>query len=94
MAKQRISVTVDDEVLKVGRRAVKRGRAATLSAWVNEALRRQAEHEARLEAGARAVKEWEAEHGKITDEDIAAAQRWLDEGTEWIEPPKRRRKSA
>jgi Arc/MetJ-type ribon-helix-helix transcriptional regulator len=48
--KQRLSTSVDEDLINAGQAAVQAGRAESLSAWVNEALRRQAEHERRLRA--------------------------------------------
>lgn len=39
---QRITVTVEDEVVDVARAAVESGRAASLSAWVSDAMRQKA----------------------------------------------------
>jgi hypothetical protein len=45
----------------------------SLSWWLNEA----AEHALHVEAGLRAVAEWEAEHGALTDGELAEADRFL-----------------
>jgi hypothetical protein len=42
---------------------------------VNEALVRQVEYDARLLALERFVEDYEAEHGEITEEEMAAARR-------------------
>src|SRR5258707_437564 len=42
--RERLSATVDPQLLKAGRTAVREGRATSLSAWVNDALARQADH--------------------------------------------------
>jgi Arc/MetJ-type ribon-helix-helix transcriptional regulator len=97
VTKQRLSATVDAELVDAAMRAVAAGRAASVSAWVNEALRRQAEHDARLTAADELFEAWEAEHGKITEEDMRAAEKWLEDGTIWVEPakpPKRRKARA
>lgn len=77
--KRRLSASVDAELLEAARSAVTAGRAENLSAWVNEALRRQAEHDSRLAALGELVADYEADHGEITDADIAAASRWARE---------------
>lgn len=41
MTKKKIAVTVDADVLRRARRAVSRGRASSLSAYVDEALRQK-----------------------------------------------------
>ena len=55
--------------------AVTDGRYGTLSEWVNEALRRQSEHDATLAALREFIAEWEAEHGSITDDEMLEATR-------------------
>lgn len=74
-SKERLSATVEAEVLAAGRKAVEEGRASSLSAWVNEALARQAAHDHRLRALDEFIDAYEAEHGIITDEEIGAAAR-------------------
>jgi hypothetical protein len=71
----RLSATVEAGVLDAGRAAVTEGRAESLSAWVNAALRRQADHDRRMEALGDFLSVYEAEHGEITDEEIGAASR-------------------
>lgn len=62
-------------MLKAGRHAVAEGRAESLSAWVNDALARQAEHDRRMTALGQFIRGFEAEHGVISDEEIRAARR-------------------
>jgi Arc/MetJ-type ribon-helix-helix transcriptional regulator len=71
----RLSATVDPELLAAAHAAVVAGRAESVSAWVNEALRRHAEHDARLRALDDAIAAYEAEHGEITDDEIVDATR-------------------
>lgn len=73
--RQRLSATVEADVLSAAKRAVAEGKAGSLSAWVNEALKRQAEHDRRMSALAQLVREYEAEHGVITDEEIRETTR-------------------
>lgn len=73
--KQRLSATVDADLLAAAQEAVGAGRAENVSAWVNDALRRQVEHEARLGALADFVTAYEAEHGVITEEEMDDAVR-------------------
>ncbi|MCL2584578.1 MAG: hypothetical protein FWE35_19205 [Streptosporangiales bacterium] len=73
--KERLTVTVDAELLAVANEAVQRGSADSLSAWVNEALAERAERERRLAALNDAIADYEAEHGEITDAEIAAQHR-------------------
>jgi hypothetical protein len=70
-----LSATVEAEVLAAGRAAVAEGRAESLSAWVNDALRRQADHDRRWRALDEFLKAYESEHGEITGEEIEAATR-------------------
>lgn len=78
--KQRLSASVDAELLAAGRAAVAAGEAANLSAWVSAALRRQADHDARLRALDEFLAAYEAEHGAFTDDEIAAASRRARKG--------------
>lgn len=73
--KDRLSVSVDADLIAAGRAAVDRGQSESLSAWVNDALERQAKHEERLRAADRFFAEYEREHGEITAEEMAAAKR-------------------
>lgn len=77
--KRRLSASVEAEFVAAGHAAVAAGTAENLSAWVNEALRRQAEHDSRLAALGEFLAEHEAEHGQITDTEIADATRWARE---------------
>jgi len=73
--KHRLSASVDADLVEAGQAAVEAGEADNLSAWVNEALRRQADHDRRLRALDDYLAAYEAEHGEITDVEIAAATR-------------------
>lgn len=73
--KVRLTASVDPAHLAAARDAVAAGRADSVSAWVNEAMRRQAELESRLAAMARFIAAYEAEHGVITEEEIREARR-------------------
>lgn len=77
--KERVSITVDADVAQVGRQAVADGAAPSFSAWVNEALRREATRLRRLAAMDEAIAAFEAEHGVITDEEVEATKRWARE---------------
>jgi hypothetical protein len=69
--KERLTVTVDPELIDAGNRAVATGEADSLSSWVNDALSERALKDRRLEALAVAVADYEAEFGEITDEEMA-----------------------
>jgi len=74
-SKQRLSASVDEELIAAGRQAVDDGRAPNLSSWVNDALKLKYEHDRRLAALAEFIAEFESEHGAITATEIAAATR-------------------
>jgi cell division inhibitor SulA len=73
--KERLTVTVDAELVAAGIRAVKSGRADSLSGWVNDALAEREAKERRLHAMGEAVAAYEAMMGPISDEEIAAQRR-------------------
>jgi hypothetical protein len=73
--KERLTVTVDPDLIVAGNKAVAEGRADSLSGWVNEALVDRAARDRRLAALAQAVADYEAEFGEITDEEMAAVGR-------------------
>jgi hypothetical protein len=74
-AKQRLSASVDATVLAAAQAAVSDGRATNISAWVNEALHRQAAHDGRMRALDVFLLAYEAEHGVISEDEIIAASR-------------------
>lgn len=73
--KERLSVSIDPHLVEAGRAAVEAGRSESLSAWVNQALERQAAHERRLRALDDFFVAYEQEHGEITEEEMSAARR-------------------
>lgn len=68
MAVKKISIALDPDVAEAAALAAG-AREQSLSAWLNDAARSQL----RIEDGLRAVAEWEADHGVLTDEERAAA---------------------
>ena len=74
-SKQRLSASVDAELVAVAQQAVAAGRAENVSAWVNDALWLKAEHDRRLRAVDEFLASYEAEHGEITDEEMREAAR-------------------
>jgi hypothetical protein len=54
---------------------VDKGRASSVSAWVNDALRLKAEHDRRMDALDSFLAAYEAEHGVITEVEIDEAVR-------------------
>jgi hypothetical protein len=75
MTRARLSATVDVDLLAAAHAAVTDGRAESVSAWVNDALRRQADHDQRMRALDDFLAAYEAEHGAITDQEIRDASR-------------------
>lgn len=73
--KQRLSASVDSELVDAARAAVAAGRAENVSAWVNEALLRHVEHESRMQALDDFLAHYESEHGEITEEEMRDAAR-------------------
>jgi Arc/MetJ-type ribon-helix-helix transcriptional regulator len=74
-SKQRLSASVDAELVAVAQDAVTEGHAESISAWVNDALRLKADHDRRLQAVDEFLAAYEAEHGEITEEDMRDAAR-------------------
>lgn len=68
MHMKRITVTVRPEVLRAAERQVRRGRARSVSAWVDAAM----EQKAKLEDLAALLAEMAAERGSVSKE----ADRW------------------
>jgi Arc/MetJ-type ribon-helix-helix transcriptional regulator len=73
--KQRLSASVDSDLIRAATNAARRGEVPTVSAWVNEALRLKLEHDERLRALDAFIEVYEAEHGVITREEMEAATR-------------------
>ena len=73
--RERLSATIEAELMAAGRAAVADGRAESLSAWVNDALRLQVAHDRRMDALDAFLDAYEAEHGEITEQEIQEAGR-------------------
>ena len=73
--KQRLTVTVDPELVAAGNRAVADGSADSLSAWVNAALAERARRDEKLNQLHAAIEDYEEEFGEITAEEILAQGR-------------------
>ena len=73
--KQRLSVSVDAELIEAVEDAVAQRRSDSVSAWVNEAVRAKLIQERRLEALSTFITAYEASHGAITDEEMRLATR-------------------
>lgn len=74
-SRERLSATVEGKLLVAGRAAVAEGRAESLSAWVNDALRRQTDHDRRMKALDEFLESYEAEHGEITEAEMRSSTR-------------------
>jgi Arc/MetJ-type ribon-helix-helix transcriptional regulator len=73
--KQRLSASVDAELMVAAQQAVTEGRAESISAWVNDALRLKTENDRRLQALDDFLAAYEAEHGEITEDECQRAAR-------------------
>jgi len=73
--KQRLTVTVDPELIEAGSRAVATGDADSLSSWVSTALAEKVRRDQRLTALQAAIVDYEAEFGEITAEEMVVRQR-------------------
>jgi hypothetical protein len=73
--KGRITVTLDRALIEAANAAVKEGRADSVSAWINDGLAEHAENERRLAVMAELIREYEAEHGAFTPEQLAERER-------------------
>lgn len=74
MQVRRVTVTVDGDLLDEVAGAVAEGRAGSVSAWVAEAIAQRSERERRLRELAALMAEYEAEHGTISEEELAAGE--------------------
>jgi Arc/MetJ-type ribon-helix-helix transcriptional regulator len=68
--KERLTVTVDRDLIEEADQAVRDGRADSMSGYVNAALAEYSAKQRRLVALAKAIKAYEAEFGEITEEDM------------------------
>ena len=73
----KVAITVDPDVLReVVRSAAEEG--VSVSAWMTAAARRALV----IGDGLRAVAEWEAEHGALTEQELEEARRRVDAETD------------
>ncbi len=70
--KQRLTITVDSHLVNAVHLAVEAGFADSVDSWINEAIERKVDDERKLTHLASAIADFEAEHGEITAEEIAA----------------------
>ena len=73
--KERLSASVDAGLMAVAQDAVAQGHAESVSAWVNDALRLKADRDRRLAAMDEFIAAYEAEHGEISEDEMAEAAR-------------------
>jgi len=73
MSVRKLSVALDEAVARAAAASAER-RGLSLSAWLDRAAREALA----IEDGLRAVVEWEARHGALTGEELAAADAVLD----------------
>src|SRR5438552_2884811 len=69
VATKKITITLPEDVLAYVQRFTKE-MGMPISTWIAETV----EHEIRIREGLAAMREWEAEHGAFTEEEIA----WAD----------------
>jgi hypothetical protein len=72
MAVRKLSVALDERLARRASSSAQR-QGLSFSAW----LSRAAENALAIEDGVAAVREWEAEHGRLTEEELAAADALL-----------------
>jgi hypothetical protein len=77
--KQRLTVTVDPDLIEAGQRAVESGQAASVSGWVSAALADKVRRDQKLALLAAAVADYERDFGEITAEEILRQQH-IDRG--------------
>src|SRR5215475_13698177 len=75
MNKERLTASVDADLIAAAESSVARGRSESVSAWVNDALRLKLDQERRLEALAAFVAAYEADYGEITPDEMNQAVR-------------------
>jgi metal-responsive CopG/Arc/MetJ family transcriptional regulator len=92
--KQRLTVTVDPELVEEGQRAVASGQAESVSGWVSAALEDKIRRDRKLELLAAAVADYEREFGEITEGEIVAQQRADREDAVVVRGGSRRRPEA
>ena len=79
MPKGRITITIELDLLDEVQTAVNDGSCRSVSQWISEAMADRLAEEQRLAVLRQMIAEYEAEHGVITDEEMAEqAQRDRD----------------
>ena len=86
MAVRKISISIDEDVLDDAK-ACADAEGVSLSAWLVEAARDRA----KVLGWERLFREYEEEFGAFTEEELAAADAWIDEGERRLDEMRRRR---
>ena len=86
MAVRKISISIDEDVLDDAK-ACADAEGVSLSAWLVEAARDRA----KLLGWDRLFREYEEEFGAFTEEELAEADAWIDEGERRLEDMRRTR---
>ena len=73
--KLRLTVTVDPELVEAGNRAVAKGSAGSLSAWVSQALADRVRRDRQLALLGDAIADYEAKFGEISAAEIERQRR-------------------
>jgi hypothetical protein len=71
MSKRRVTITVDQSLADAAAAASAAGDAESVSAWINEAMAQRLARDQRLAALGELIAAYEAEHGEITDDELA-----------------------
>lgn len=71
MRKRRVTITVDVDLLEEAKAAVGDGRSRSVSEWVAGAMAQRRATDQRLGVLSELIRDYEAEHGTITGDEIA-----------------------
>lgn len=87
--KQRVTVTLDPQLVRAGNAAVRRGRATSLSDWVNAAVAARVSEDKRLAAARRAVAALDRELGAMSEDEMETRVAKLRANAIRVRPGKR-----
>ena len=73
--KERVTLTLDRELVEAAGQAVRSGRADSLSGWINQALSEKVARERRLRGLSAAIALYESEFGEISEAEMDAQRR-------------------
>ena len=91
-SKERLTVTIDSELIEAANHAVAEGRVTSLSGWVNLALTERAAKERQLRALAEAIADYEDGFGEITASELVGQERRDRRNAVVVRPRKKRKK--